>query len=158
MLTHHTRFIAYQQFYFKTSFMFYLGCINNCNLWWVAWDRFLQIYLVNLENPNIRFSSVYRREMTFVVYKMFPQKECAKHLSNAWDLQTKAYKSGFPRAAMINATQQFYLLAGISVPAPATELEAWACVDSYTHVHTHTQCTCCDMLLRYFLPFIQKTL
>lgn len=70
----------------------------------------LQIYLVNLENPKIRLSSsVYRRETTHVVYKMFPQKESTKHLSNAWDLQTKAYESGFPRVAMINTTRQSFI-------------------------------------------------
>jgi len=42
----------------------------------------LQVYLVYVENPEIRLSSVYRREMTRVVYKTFPQKESAEHLSN----------------------------------------------------------------------------
>lgn len=40
---------------------------------------------------------------------MFPQKESPKHLSNAWDLQTRAYESGFPRVTMINTTRQSFI-------------------------------------------------
>lgn len=87
---------------------------------------------------------------------MFPQKDSTNHLSTAWVLQTKAYGSFFPRVAMVKTTNQSFIY---QLGSPCQVHRPWVFVHSHTRVHPHTQHTCCcNVLLRYFLPFIQRAL